>query len=88
MTVPFMRGFPVAVSHVPAREIPDQVGRFAISLEGDGADRRLVMLVRHADGTGLAMSLSDLAMGRFGDLISATYGPAEVAAATGRGSGR
>ena len=78
--LPAMRGFPVAVSHAAPTGLREQVGRFAIGLDGEGEDRRLILLVRHADGTGLTLSLSDLAMGRFGDLIADTYGPAALAA--------
>ena len=77
-----MRGFAAAVGHVEQTAPGIQVGGLSIGLDGDGPDRCLALSLRHADGTGLVVYLTDAGMGRLGDLICATYGEQVVAAAT------
>jgi len=71
-----MRGFTAAVARLNPAAAAVQVGSLSIGLDGDGPDRRLAISLRHADGTALVVYLSDVAMGRLGDLIARTYGEA------------
>lgn len=77
-----MRGFTAAVAHVVNENPQVQTGGVALGLSGDGPDRCLALSIRHADGTGLVVYLTDLGMGRLGDLIVDTYGADVVAHAT------
>jgi hypothetical protein len=73
-----MRGFTAAVARLNPVAAAVQVGSLSIGLDGDGPERRLAISLRHADGTALVVYLSDVAMGRLGDLIARTY--AEIGA--------
>lgn len=78
-----MRGFTAAVARLNPASAAVQVGSLSIGLDGEGPERRLAISLRHADGTALVVYLSDMAMGRLGDLIARTYGETGRASQSG-----
>lgn len=73
-TIP-MRGFTAAVSRgdMPLHGLP--AGGVAFGFDGEGADRVLVIAIRHSDGTVLTAYLGEAQCDRAGELIEQLHDP-------------